>query len=72
MRRGAQIRGRAVSVTPTKEGVVLSLREAGFFDSGSTALGPQAIPTLNAIVNVMGPERMRIRHRGTHRQGSDS
>jgi two-component system copper resistance phosphate regulon response regulator CusR len=61
---GAQIRARVVSVTPTKEGVVVSLREAGFFDSGSTALGPQTIPTLTAIVKVIGPERMRIRIEG--------
>jgi chemotaxis protein MotB len=61
---GAQIRGRAVSVTPTKEGVVVNLREAGFFNGGSTALGLQAIPTLSAIVKVIGPERMRIRIEG--------
>ncbi|MGA7914691.1 MAG: OmpA family protein [Candidatus Acidiferrales bacterium] len=59
-----QIRGGTVSVTPSKEGIVVSLREAGFFNSGSTALGPQAIPTLNAIVKVIGPERMRIRIEG--------
>ncbi|MFZ0883186.1 MAG: response regulator [Candidatus Acidiferrales bacterium] len=59
-----QIKQRTVSVTPTKEGVVVSLREAGFFDSGSTALGPQAIPTLTAIVKVIGPERMRVRIEG--------
>ncbi len=55
-----QIHLRIVSVTASKEGVVVSLREAGFFDSGSTALGPQALPTLSAIVKVIGPERMRI------------
>ncbi|MGA7853458.1 MAG: response regulator [Candidatus Acidiferrales bacterium] len=59
-----QIKEQTVSVTPTKEGVVVSLREAGFFDSGSTALGPRALPTLSAIVKVIGPERMRIRIEG--------
>jgi DNA-binding response OmpR family regulator/outer membrane protein OmpA-like peptidoglycan-associated protein len=59
-----QIKLRTVSVAPSKEGVVVSLREAGFFDSGSTALGPQALPTLSAIVKVIGPERMRIRIEG--------
>jgi chemotaxis protein MotB len=60
----APIRKRTVSVTPTKEGVVVSLREAGFFDSGSTTLESQALPTLSAIVKVIGPERMRIRIEG--------
>jgi chemotaxis protein MotB len=55
-----QIHLRIVSVTTSKVGVVVSLHEAGFFDSGSTALGPQALPTLSAIVKVIGPERMRI------------
>lgn len=59
-----QIHGGTVSVTPSKEGIVVSLREAGFFNSGSTTLGPQAIPILNAIVKVIGPERMRIRIEG--------
>ena len=59
-----QIKQQTVSVTPSKEGVVVSLREAGFFGSGSTALGPQALPTLSAIVKVIGPERMRIRIEG--------
>ncbi|MGA7190298.1 MAG: response regulator [Candidatus Acidiferrales bacterium] len=59
-----QIKQQTVSVAPSKEGVVVSLREAGFFDSGSTELRPQAIPTLSAIVKVIGPERMRIRIEG--------
>lgn len=59
-----QIKEQTVSVTPSKEGVVVSLRKAGFFDSASTALGPQALPTLSAIVKVIGPERMRVRIEG--------
>jgi two-component system copper resistance phosphate regulon response regulator CusR len=53
-----------VAVTPTKEGIVVSLREAGFFDSGSTRLRPQALPTLAQFVSVVGPERMKIRIEG--------
>ena len=60
----AQIQDRTVSVTPTKEGIVVSLREAGFFHSGSTALSPQAIPTLNGIVKLISPGEMRIRIEG--------
>lgn len=59
-----QIGRHTVSVTPTKEGIVVSLKEAGFFDSGSSALRPEAIPTLTEIVKVIGPERMQIRIEG--------
>ena len=58
-----QIKHQTVSVTPSKDGVVVSLREAGFFDSGSTALGPQALPILSAIVKVIGPERIEYASR---------
>jgi chemotaxis protein MotB len=60
----AQIKNHTVSVTPTREGIVVSLREAGFFDSGSTALRPDAEPTLADIVKVMAGLRVRIRIEG--------
>ena len=59
-----QIGHHTVSVTPTKEGIVVSLKEAGFFDSGSAALRPEAIPTLNDIVKVIGPSQLRVRIEG--------
>src|SRR5208282_4504624 len=59
-----QIDNRVISVRPSKEGIVVSLREAGFFHSGSTQLGPQTIPALAAIVKIIGPERMDIRIEG--------
>jgi chemotaxis protein MotB len=59
-----QIDDRIVSVTPSKEGIVVSLREAGFFQSGSTQLGPQTLPALAAIVKIVGPEKMDIRIEG--------
>ncbi|MGA8142580.1 MAG: response regulator [Candidatus Acidiferrales bacterium] len=60
----AQIGKQTVSVTPTKEGIVVSLREVGFFDSGSTSLRPEAEPTLADFVNVIGPLRIRVRIEG--------
>jgi chemotaxis protein MotB len=60
----AQIGKHTVSVTPTKEGIVVSLREMGFFDSGSTSLRPEAEPTLTDFVNVIGPRRVRVRIEG--------
>ncbi|MFZ3214524.1 MAG: response regulator [Candidatus Acidiferrales bacterium] len=60
----AQIQNRTLSVTPTKEGIVVSLREAGFFQSGSTTLGPEALPALDAIAKILAPEKMHIRIEG--------
>jgi DNA-binding response OmpR family regulator/outer membrane protein OmpA-like peptidoglycan-associated protein len=59
-----QIDNRIISVAPNKEGIVVSLREAGFFQSGSTQLGPQTIPALASIVKIIGPEKMDIRIEG--------
>jgi two-component system copper resistance phosphate regulon response regulator CusR len=59
-----QIDNRIISVRPSKEGIIVSLREAGFFQSGSVQLGPQTIPALAAIVKIIGPEKMKIRIEG--------
>ena len=59
-----QIDNRIISVAPNKEGIVVSLREAGFFPSGSTHFDPQTIPALAAIVKIIGPEKMNIRIEG--------
>jgi chemotaxis protein MotB len=42
----------------------VSLREAGFFHSGSTQLGPQTILALASIVKIIAPEKMDIRIEG--------
>lgn len=60
----SQIDDRIVSVKPNKEGIVASLREAGFFHSGSTQLGPQTLPSLASIVKIIGPEKVDIRIEG--------
>jgi len=60
----AQIQNHTVTVTPTKEGIVVSLREVGFFDSGSTALRPGANSPLDAFAKVIAPRRVRIRIEG--------
>ena len=51
-----------VSVNATPEGVVLSLREVGFFDSGSAIVRADARPTLSRIAKVLAeyPNRIRI------------
>lgn len=59
-----QIRKHTVTVSPTKEGIVVSLREIGFFDSGSVALRPDAQSPLDSFVKVIAPRRVRIRIEG--------
>jgi len=59
-----EINARTVSVTPTREGIVVTLHELGFFDSGSTSLQPTAIATLGNFVKVAGPLQARIRIEG--------
>jgi len=59
-----QIKNHTVTVTQTKEGIIVSLREVGFFDSGSTNLRPQAEPVLANFVKVIKPQQVRIRIEG--------
>jgi chemotaxis protein MotB len=44
-----QVATHTVSIQMGRDGLVISLREAGFFDSGSAAPKPQTIGTLRAI-----------------------
>ena len=51
----AEIAGRAlregmVSLRTSGEGLVVSLREAGFFDSGAAAVRPASLEALRSIV----------------------
>jgi chemotaxis protein MotB len=61
-----EISARTVSVTATREGIVVSLRELGFFDSGSPALQPDAISTLGNFVKVAGPGALDGTRHGNH------
>ena len=44
-----QVAQHTVSIQMGRDGLVISLREAGFFDSGSAAPRPDAVPTLREI-----------------------
>jgi len=52
-RLAAQIANRIVAVQLGRDGLVISLREAGFFDSGSAAPKPETIPTLRQIADAL-------------------
>jgi chemotaxis protein MotB len=46
------------------EGLVISLREFGFFDSGSPALKPSALPALDRIASILAVRTCRLRIEG--------
>jgi chemotaxis protein MotB len=59
-----EIKKHTVTVTPTREGVVVSLKEIGFFDSGSATIRPDALPTIAHFVQVIRPFPVRVRIEG--------
>jgi chemotaxis protein MotB len=46
------------------EGLVISLREFGFFDSGSPALKASAVPALDRIASILAERNCRLRIEG--------
>jgi chemotaxis protein MotB len=46
------------------EGLVISLREFGFFDSGSAALKPSALPALDRIASILSVRSCHLRIEG--------
>ncbi len=57
-----QIAAHTVSLEMGRDGLVISLREAGFFESGSAIPKPEALPTLREIADKLGrsPYDLRI------------
>ena len=57
-----QVAAHTVSIQMGRDGLVISLREAGFFDSGSAAPKPETLPTLRQIAVRLGatPYDLRI------------
>ncbi len=57
-----QVATHTVSMKMGRDGLVISLREAGFFDSGSATPKPASIPTLRQIATALGrtPYDLRI------------
>ncbi|MFP5277699.1 MAG: OmpA family protein [Acidobacteriota bacterium] len=60
----AQVAAHAVSIQMQRDGLVISLREAGFFNSASADPKPAALPTLRAIAARLGQEPYDIRVEG--------
>lgn len=59
-----EIAMHSVSVHRESEGLVISLREFGFFDSGSATLRPAAVPAIDRIASILAIRTCRIRIEG--------
>jgi chemotaxis protein MotB len=59
-----EISMHAVEVHRETEGLVISLREFGFFDSGSATLKPTALPALDRIASILSVRTCRLRIEG--------
>jgi chemotaxis protein MotB len=55
---------RSVALHRETEGLVVSLREFGFFDSGSASLKPSALPVLDRIVSILASHTYHLRIEG--------
>lgn len=59
-----EIAAKSVALHRESEGLVISLREFGFFDSGSAALRPSALPALDRIASILAVRTCRLRIEG--------
>jgi len=60
----AEIASHAIALEMGRDGLVISLREAGFFDSGSADPKPEALPTLRKIAAKLGGTAYDLRVEG--------
>ena len=59
-----EIAERTVALHREREGLVISLREFGFFDSGATTLRPSAMPAVDRIASILSVRACRLRVEG--------
>jgi chemotaxis protein MotB len=59
-----QVATHTVSIQMGRDGLVISLREAGFFDSGSAIPKPETLPTLRQIAASLAPTPYDLRIEG--------
>lgn len=59
-----EIKMHTVALHRETEGLVISLREFGFFDSGSASLRPSALPALDRIASILAVRTCRLRIEG--------
>jgi chemotaxis protein MotB len=61
---GEEIRNHEIQMRVTPEGLVVSLREVGFFKSGEAVLLPGGLVTLTRIAHVLNTQGFQIRVEG--------
>jgi chemotaxis protein MotB len=61
---GEEIRKKTVQMRVGPDGLVVSLREIGFFDSGEATLLPEAKPTLTHLAKILEEKEFQIRVEG--------
>jgi chemotaxis protein MotB len=59
-----EIRRHTVAIEQRREGIVISLREVGFYDSGSAVLRPTSEPIVHRLANLLRPLPEPIRIEG--------
>jgi chemotaxis protein MotB len=59
-----EIAQHQVSLHREPDGLVVSLREFGFFDSGSAAIKPESLPALDRIASILAIRTCRLRIEG--------
>jgi len=59
-----EIAAHAVALHRETDGLVISLREFGFFDSGSVTIKPAALPALDRIASILALRICRLRIEG--------
>lgn len=60
----AEISRREVALRSEPDGLVVSLREVGFFDSGSASVKPSSQESFRRIAEILSPRQYRIRIEG--------
>lgn len=59
-----EIKESVVDVQARKEGVIVSLREMGFYDSGSATMKPSAMGAVDRLAGVVAPRSENLRIEG--------
>jgi len=59
-----EIKRREVGLRLEPDGLIISLREIGFFDSGSAQIKPQAVGTIHRVASFLGNRNCALRIEG--------
>ena len=59
-----EIKKHVVDIKPKKEGLVVSLREMGFYESGSSTMRASSIEAVDRLAKVVGPRSENLRIEG--------